>query len=227
MIKLDNFIPTVQALNTNKRLYIIWVLIGISYYLSLMLPAVNFSTMSADILPGFLVVLLGTIYSPFALAKGYYGILAVYANFFFLFLFATVIARPNNSNFLIVLLAILMLILSGFSFLQSNSVGYTSNGEIVVWCIGAVFWFFSLFALACLIFCQYLKRKTPSPIYFIIMLMIWLIIAFGMRYYQYNYIAENPYQKQAFQRSVVFISEAPFLVKTKKGIKDYLGLNHD
>ena len=215
-------------LNINgKRYSLLLFFIGATYSLSLLLPAIDFSTMSGGILPGIAVVLFGTIYSPFALIKGYYGILAIYANFIFLFLFIKILTQTNHANFLMVSLALFMLVLSGFSFSQSYQVHYMSSGKIVVWGIGAVFWFFSLFALAALIFYQYFKGKTPNPMYFIAMLMIWLSVAFSLRYYQYHYIAEEYNQKRAFQWSVVFISQAPFLAKTKKAIQEDLGFNND
>lgn len=165
----------------------------------LSLPAYKLSIMtgSGQDGGGIGTLIKGTLYLPFGVMSGNYGILAVCGNYIFFYLIIRLLNTPNYSTKFSVFLAVLLLCSIALSFYDVFPVNYTSNGHIVAWGYGAFFWYFSLFSLSFLVPYRFFAKKVPYVFWFVLLCAISFASSLGLRHYQYHYWADG-YHKTYF-----------------------------
>lgn len=189
-----------DQLVSDQNLKLVTSFLIITYVLCLLLPAYKLSIMvgSGEDGGGMGTLILGTLYLPFGLMYGDYGILAVCGNDIFFYLVIRLLTIPNYSTKFSVVLAILLLCSIALSFYDVFPVNYTSNGHIVAWGYGAFAWYFSFCAMSFLILYRFFVKRTPHVSWFILALVVSFLCSLGLRYYQYHYWADEYHKKYFF-----------------------------
>ncbi|MFC3903447.1 hypothetical protein SAMN05421749_102235 [Acinetobacter marinus] len=185
---------------SDKNLKLVIPFLMLCYHICLYLPAFKLSIMigSGEGFGGLGTLIMGTLYLPFGLYSGNYGILAVCGNYIFFYFVARFFITPNYSSKFSVVLAILLIMSMILSFFDVFPVNYTSNGRIVAWGYGAFFWYFSLSAMSFLVLYRYFIKRTPHVSWFIFLFVFSFILSLGLRYYQYHYLADEYHKKYFF-----------------------------
>lgn len=179
------------------------------YVLSLCLPAIGFyDTLSNKIQCywGAHVLVAGSLFGWFGILVKNFGILAVYANLFFLPIFiANTIS--NHLSIFHLIACVMMLLLASLSYFYRDFAGrelafiFHLGGYIYYWGIGAFFWFMSMIILTLDCFWVYF-RQQHLPIgtaITITMISLMIIVAFQVS----QYYKANKQEKSHFSKKIL------------------------